>query len=128
MPDGRVSPYLVTSWMDDLEARVHYLALMSADPYGVSDPLTVEVLGALYARKAPAYVRTAYNLLVLDTAVVWNNLAPGTQVAAVAGFNAAFNGNMLYADVLDVPINYPVGGTYVLPAGEYYVGIDVAGP
>jgi hypothetical protein len=127
MADGRISPYVITSWMNDLAARTKYLALMSADPYGVSDPLTVEVLGGVYVREAPVFVRTSYNLLTLDEVVVWHALAPGTRVAAVACFDAAFNGNMLAADVLDVHIDYPSGGTYVLPADEFYLGIDVAG-
>ena len=125
--NGRFSSEVIADWVDDLMARDHFLALFAADPYGVSDPLTVEIISEVYARQAPVYVRTAFNLLTLDEVVVWHSLAPGTSVVAIGGFDNEENGTLLYADVLDTPKNFPTGGTYVLPADEWVVGIDVAG-
>jgi hypothetical protein len=123
--DGRFSTFVISPWVDQLAGMVHWLALVNADPYGVSDPLTVEVLGDLYDRIAPTWERSAPNVLMLADTVYWRNLTPGTRVAGVAGFDAPFNGHMLYADLLDAPIDYPTGGNFILPQGEYFLGVDV---
>jgi hypothetical protein len=123
--DGRFSTFVTGPWITSLRGLDHYLALVSADPYGVSDPLTVEVLGDLYSREEPVWARPSPGVLMLDETVYWRNLAPGTRVAGVAGFDAPFNGNLLYADLLDVPNDYPTGGNFVLPAGEFFLGVDV---
>ena len=123
--NGSFSTPVLQSWMDDMESRTKWLALVSANPMTASDPLAVEIIGTVYARQLGIWVRTSPTLLTLDSAVVWTNLVPGTVVAGVAGFDAEFNGNLLFADLLIDPLNYPNGGAYALPSGQYVLGLDL---
>jgi hypothetical protein len=125
--DG-ISLDLRAEWIDDLAAREHYGALFSADPFGVGTPTSVELAGALYTRQDTTglWTRSGPALLTLSTAVVWRNLAPGAVVAAVGFMDTAFGaGGLLHRALVDPPGSYPSGGTFLLPAGEYGVGLDL---
>jgi len=123
--NGSFSTTVLSQWMDDMEAREKWLALVSADPRTATDPLAVEIIGGVYARQLGSWTRTGPRALTLDAGVVWRNLVPGTQVAGVAGFDAEFNGTLLFTDMLIEPMNYPAGGSYVLPANQYVLGLDI---
>jgi hypothetical protein len=124
---GRFGVYLTSGWIDEVVAADKWLSLVAADPFTVGDPLTVEVVGGSLARQQGVWVRTSATLLTLDETVVFHGLPPGARVAGVAGFDDDVNGHLLFADLLDTPQDFPSGGTFVLPAGEYVLGIDVPG-
>jgi hypothetical protein len=118
---------LLTTWMDQLDSTDKFMALFSADPLAVSDPSSVEIIGVTYARQDSTWNRVSPTRLTLAAAVVWRSLPPGAVVAAVGGFNDAFAATgFLFRDMLPTPITYPSGGSYVLPAGEYDLGFDLA--
>lgn len=124
MSFGRFSTYRVTAWMDEVYAENKWMTLVNADPLAVSDPLTVELTTT---RIEGAWVRTSATSITLTSPLVFPGLLPGAHVAGVAGFDAEVNGNLTFADLLDTAVDYPDGGTFTLPAGEYVVGIDIAG-
>ena len=127
MSTGRFSTYQITGWIDDMYAAAKWLSVVSADPHATSSPLTTEIVGEGLTRQASSWTRTGAGLLTLDTAVVFAGLPAGAHVTGVAGFDAATNGNLLFADLLEQPVGFPFGGTYTLPAGEYVIGIDLPG-
>jgi len=122
--EGRFAPWVVKGWMDDVEAIDKYLALFADDPLA-GDPLAAEIVGGIYARQLSSWTRSSDYALTLAAGVLWRSLVPGTVVRAVGAFDAAFNGNLLFRTLLVTPVEYPSGGTYPLPAGEYVVGLDV---
>ena len=124
---GRFAPSKVTAWMDDLEAEDIWLSLVSSDPLATASPYTAELVGGTVARLASSWTRTSFNLMTLDEPLSFVGLPAGAYLAGVAAFDAAVNGNLLFADLLDQPLGFPAGGSYTLPAGEYVVGIDVPG-
>ena len=124
MSTGRFGPYLVKQWMDDVEAADKYLALFASDPL-IGSPYAAEIVGGIYARELSEWTRTSDYSMTLAAGIVWRSLVPGTVVRAVGAFDAAFNGNLLFRTLLDTAIEYPAGGTYPLPGGEYVIGIDV---
>lgn len=131
MDGGSFSLSVVETWMDDIEDRPKHMALFSADPWGVADPVTVELVGGTYARQDSLWLRTDIRAITLDAALVWRSLVPGTVVAAVGGFDDPFAGTLLFRSMItDVagnpaPVSYPSGGTHTVAAGQYVVGIDV---
>jgi hypothetical protein len=128
---GRFSLYVTAGWMDTMWARAQaddiWLALVSADPLAVSDPMTVEVVGEALAREQSDWEHTTPTMMTLLNSVLFTGLPPGAHVAGVAGFDAPFNGHLLFSDLLDSPVDFPSGGSYTLPAGEYVIGIDTPG-
>ena len=124
---GRFSSYLTTGWMDDVEAATKWLSVVSTDPLATSSPTTAEIVGGTVTRMASSWVRTGANCLTLDAPVAFTGLPPGAHVAGLAAFDGPTGGNLLFADLLDAPENFPDGGTYNLAAGEYVVGLDLPG-
>lgn len=124
MSFGRFSTHRVTTWMDEVYAQDKWMTLVSADPHAVSDPLTVELTTTRYLG---TWDRTSATSITNSSALSFPGLPAGAHVAGMAAFDAEVNGNLIFADLLDTEEDYPDGGTYVLPTGEYVVGIDVAG-
>jgi hypothetical protein len=125
MTFGRFSTYQSTIWMNYMEASDKWLSIVSADPLVVADPQTSEVVGGTVARMEGSWTRTSATSMTLNSALTFRGLPAGAHVAGVAGFDAEFNGNLLFSDLLDEPVDFPNGGTYVVPAGEYVIGIDI---
>lgn len=118
---GRVSDVVASAWLADLAARSTHLALMTQDPYSVVDPLTVEVGGA-YSRVLVSWL-TSLRLLRNAGALVWSGIPSGTQVVAIAGFDAGFNGAMSFS--APIPARFwPNGGGLTIPAEDFFVGLD----
>lgn len=125
MAYGRFSSVITGGWMDDIAAMDKWMALVSADPESVGDPLTVEIIGGVYARQEAEWERTGPRSLLLDSGLVWRSLVPGTVVAGVACFDAEFNGELIASDLLDEPLVLTAGGNFLLPAGHFMLAIDV---
>lgn len=124
-----LSPDLLSGWIDELEALEHWAALFSSDPLGVGSPSSVEIAGDVYARQDAIglFTRTGTTSLTLSSALVFRGLEPGVTVAAVGFFDSAFGttGFLHRSMVPGGAKSYPAGGTFVLPAGEYVVGLDL---
>ena len=118
---GSLSSWLLAQWVDDLEATDLWLTLVSDDPEGVSDPLTVEIIGGTLTRHQTTWSRTPL-LLTTAGSVVFSGIPVGAHVAGIACFNADFNGDLLASDLFPEPVDYPSGGTWVLPTGEFAMG------
>lgn len=118
---GSLSTQWLTSKMDELEAAAKWLTLVSTNPAALSDPLTAEIIGGTLTRHQSTWTRSPLTLITAS-AVIFSGIPAGAHVAGVAVFNASFNGLMLASDVLAIPADYPSGGTWVLPAGEYTLG------
>lgn len=124
MSFGRFSTYRVTAWINEVYAEAKWMTCVSADPLAVADPLTVELTTT---RQQGTWVRTSASSITLTSALLFPGLPAGAHVAGVAAFDVAVNGNLLFSDLLVVEVDFPNGGTFTLPAGEYVVGIDIAG-
>lgn len=124
MSFGRFSSYQSELWMDEVEAKPKWLTVVSADPLAVSNPLAVELATT---RVLGTWVRSSTYAMTLTSPLVFPGLPAGTHVAGVAGFDDTVNGHLLFSDLLDTPVDFPDGGTYTLPAGEYVIGIDIPG-
>lgn len=123
-----ISTALLEQWTDDLQDRPHWGTLFSADPYTVSEPATVELAGATFARQdgSGMFTRSSTTTLTVTTAVIFRGLEPGAVVAAVGFFDDAFASTLLlHRAMLPAPVDFPSGGTWVLPAGEYVTGFDL---
>ena len=120
--NGRFSTYKKAKWMDDLAGTDLWLGVCWANPLIASDPLTTEVP---VTRQYALWVRSSPTLLTLNIAEVFRNLLPGAVVAAVAVWDAAIGGHLIGADLYQVPISYPTGGTHTIASGQFVLGIDV---
>lgn len=120
---GKISDFQVTELLAVLRDKPTWLALMRQDPFTTSDPLTVEIIGATYVRDQVEWTltgRTLRNSQPLN----WGSLAAGTQVAAIAGFDAATNGRMLFSAPVSPIQSFPSGGVLTIPAQRYFVALD----
>ena len=124
---GSISSWRMAQWMDDLEEAEKWLTLVSDDPEGASDPLTVEIIGGSLTRHQATWARTPL-LLTTTAAVIFSGIPVGAHVAGLAVFDADFNGNLLASDLFPEPVDYPSGGTWVLPSGEFAFGFNVPTP
>jgi hypothetical protein len=84
------------AWMDDIEAVAKWMTLFSADPDGLAIPTTVEISGDVFARQE-----------------------------SLCAFDGPFSGTIVFSDpVAPEPLEYPSGGTFTIPAGEYELRIE----
>ena len=123
--DGCWGPSIVQGWLDEIEAMDKWIALFFSDPLTVSDPLSVEVLGASYARVQPGWNRTAPHALTLADEFVFQALAPATNVAAMAVMDGAFGGTLIARELISPVRSYPTGGAFRVDVGEWVLGIQV---
>jgi hypothetical protein len=113
------------AWMDDIEAVAKWMTLFSADPDGLAIPTTVEISGDVFARQESLWTRTGPATLTLAEVVRFRNLPPGTVIAAVGAFDGPLSGTIVFSDpVAPEPLEYPSGGTFTIPAGEYELRIE----
>jgi len=125
MRSGRIAPAVIGTWLDDLSRRDMWIGLSTADPFTVDDPITTEIPGAAYRRARVVWQRASVLLLRNGNVLQWTGLLPGTQVACLVGWSAAFNGDPLVTMPLPELRHFPAGGAIKLGAGEVYVGADV---
>ena len=128
---GRLGLYQVNAWMTALAATALFATVFTSDPNAASDPLSVEVLGSGYNRVQASFSRTGPGLITLDTVLVIPAIPPGATGVWVGFMDAAANGHLIASDLIRDPLtgiatprSYPAGGTFVIPAGEYTIGID----
>lgn len=122
MRTGRVSDVVAADWLADLAARSLFLGLMTADPYSVADPLTVEVTGLAYGR-VPVTWLTSARLLRNEDLLAWIGIPAGTTIAAITGWDTAFNGVMSFSAPYG-PTLWPAPGGLTIPAEDFFVGMD----
>lgn len=125
MRNGRISTDKLAEYVLDLASTPMWLGLSSQDPFAVDDPLAVEVVGSTYSRPVAGWTLVAPTLLRSNRVSRWSGLVPGTRVVAVVAWSEAFNGRPLVYMPLAAPQDFPAGGTFQLPIGELYVGMDV---
>lgn len=126
MADGRFSPTLLETMFDThVWSAEKWITGYFADPYTVSDHLTVEVVGGAFARINPAWARTTAYTMTLDEDGQLRALPPGTTLVAIGLCDAPFNGNLIERELLPSPISYPSGGTFPIESGEWVVGLYV---
>lgn len=122
-----IAPGVLSGWIDELYARPHWGALFASDPLAVGNPATVEIAGTLYARQDASglLTRSGPTSILVNSAVTWLNIEPGTSVVAVGFFDSAFGSTLLHRVMLPEPADFPSGGGWILPANEYATGIDI---
>lgn len=91
-----------------------YAGLCFDDPYTVSDPLSVEVLGAAYRRML--LVLTQSDAALQNANMLQWALAPLSRVSGIAGWDAPFNGRPRFYTPLPEVVPFPAGGIYQHPA------------
>src|SRR5690349_18368810 len=110
--NGTFGPSIIQGWLDQVEAMDKWVALFFADPLAVSDPLSVEVIGASYARLQPAWTRSSLGALTLAEEFVFRALTPGTSVAAMALMQGPFGNKVIARELISPVHSYPEGGTF----------------
>lgn len=129
--NGRFSKYQTARWMDTLASRTLYMALFTSDPYAVSNPLTVELLGTSITRQPSTWERTSPYSLELRNDIFFYAIPSETSIVAIGAFDAAINGNLIFRDLMSSdgkrsnPIYYATGGTYGIAVGEMVIGLDI---
>lgn len=123
---GAFSTFQIEQWINGLVASDIWLGLMDDDPFGVTDPLTVEISSGGYTRPGPVtWSRPGPKQARVHSMSSWGGLTPGTTVRAVAGFDAATNGNMRFAVFTPTPTVITSSGMFLVAADSLYVGVDV---
>lgn len=130
---GRFSKYQTSAWMDDLASRSLYMALFTQDPYAVTNPLSVELVGTSINRQPSEWKRTSSFSLELNNDVFFAAIPPETSLVAIGAFDAPINGNLIFRDLIDAagngrgePLYLPTGGTFGIAAGDMVIGLDIA--
>lgn len=124
MRSGRIGNYLVFSWMSQLNSLPHYLTLFSSDPYLAQDPTTVEAQGAQYARDLST-TSLSGRLVTVTSAASWHGMPAGTVITHLGAFDAAFNGNLLWAGPMQgAPYTLSVAGSFSIQPNTVHVGLD----
>jgi hypothetical protein len=119
-----MSDYQITAWLTALAAGPCYLTLFTSDPFVPVNPLTVELTGAGFARIVPTWSLSG-KILTATNSLLWTSIQPGSAITHIGAFDAAFNGNFLFAGPIpNQPVSYPNGGYLQLAANTYHVGID----
>lgn len=128
---GRFGPSYVATWMNQIEAADKWMTAFTSDPLLEADPAVVE-LGGSVVRQSSIWSRTATNTLTMTSQLVLRGIEPGTTLVAIGAFDDEYGGELVFSDLLrddagnPAPLEFPAGGTFVLPANEYVVGLDVA--
>lgn len=128
MASGGFSSWQVSQWIDALLAQDLWVGAVSADPRGLSDPFSVEILGDSYERQQPALLNGNGNSIVVNDTLTFLGIAPETPIAGVILTNNDTNGNFIACALLDDPITLTVGGAWVVDADEIVFGIDMVSP
>lgn len=118
---GKIAPFIVSDWLDDLAARTSHVGLCSQDPMTVMDPLTVEPMNGVYHRSAAAWTKSG-SLLRNVNALVWPGLPIGSVITWYAGWDAAVNGQLTFACPSPL-LAFPNGGGFEVPAMAFFVGM-----
>lgn len=102
-------------------------ALFTADPLVAADPLTVELQGGTYGRPDAVWSQFNPTGLVNRDDISFQGIPAGAIVTSVGVFDAVVNGHLIGADNFDSPLSFPTGGSWELPAGEFFLGFDLTG-
>lgn len=128
---GRFGPTYVSAFMDQVALAELHMALFFDDPLATTLPTTYEI-GGLVTRQESTWERAGYNTLQLTSKVVFDGIEPGTSLVAVGAFDDPFAGELVFRELFrDIdgnpePRAFPAGGGFVIPAGEFVVGLDVS--
>jgi len=127
MPAGRIAPWVTQAWLHGpqlppLDKIPTWAALVSSDPFLLSDPLAVEVLGDAYRR--PSFPMQWVDQVIRNASALGWTVGPMSRIGGIAGFDAPFNGRILWYTPLPDALDYPVGGSVSFPAREIYLGVD----
>lgn len=129
--NGRFSRYQVARWIDTLEDRTLYMSLFTSDPFSLANPLAAELIGPSVVRQQSIWERESPFALRLANDVFFSAIPQETTIVAIGAFDKEVNGNLLFRDLISrngrtpSPEIYSAGGSYVIPAGEMVLGIDV---
>lgn len=121
---GRVSSWQAAAWIAELSSISLWFGLSDSDP-NVSDPATAELIGASYSRMIAGFTAIGPYALLQPADIVFSGLPMDAVVAAVCVWDAKIGGNMRAAFVLSTPLNFPAGGDYTIPGGQFEIGLDV---
>lgn len=102
-------------------------ALFTADPLVAADPLAVEIQGGTYGRPDAAWTQYNPTGIVNRDDIGFYGIPAGIVVTSVGVFDDVVNGNLVGADNFDTPLTFPTGGSWQLPAGEFFLGFDLTG-
>lgn len=129
---GRISDYQVDLWMDQLQGTLLFGTVFTSNPSSATDPLSVEVVGAGFSRTLASFSRTGTGTLGLDKVLAIPTIPPGSTIVAIGFMDAATNGHLVASDFVRDPVSgvispraYPTGGTFVVPANQFTIGIDI---
>jgi hypothetical protein len=120
---GRFAPAVTQGWLAEMLAKQHYGALMVGDPFITSDPLAVELLGASYRRPKIIFEQVG-QLLRNTNSFNWLGIPPQSRIVGAAGFDAPYNGSIIWYFPLDTPLDFAIGGSWAIAAQDLYLGID----
>lgn len=113
-----VETELLAPWLTDLADAASHLALMTANPFSVMDPLTVEVDG--YSRAAVVWTITD-RWITPSADLLFAGVPGGVTVTYLAGFDAVYNGTCGWAIQVSGLVT-PTYGTLTMDNADVIVG------
>lgn len=122
-PGGRIAPTKIIGWLTQEAALPCYVGLVTADPFGTSDPLSVEILGDAYRRPQFGYELVG-TILRNSLPLHWAGIPALTRVAGIAGFGSLYGSDLSWYTPFPDPMDFPAGGNLDFPAREVFIGID----
>lgn len=127
---GIVSTYLAAKWLDEITSGAipTYMSLFTSNPHLAGNPLTVELIGPSYVRAgATGAWSRAGRLLTCTSVLLWSSIPPGSVITHIGAFDAAVNGNFLFAGPVPNALGYysfSNGGYLQIAPNGWHVGLD----
>lgn len=119
---GKIADYLVNQWVAQMLGISTFIGLANGDPYATGNPSSLEPAQGTYARASITYAQSG-RLLSNANALLWVGIPSGFNVAWLTAYDAAANGNLLYACPYTDGI-YDSQGTLTIPIGGFATGFD----
>lgn len=123
---ARVSDSTAAAWLVDLAKRTTHLSVMNGRTFAVSDPLTLEPAGSVYARARVTW-RIAGRLITNVNPLVWVGIPSDFDVVDLAGWDAGINGRVTVAVPAPADLSFEEvsSGGLIIPAGDFFFGLDL---
>lgn len=138
MPYGTMTPFLLSKFVGgpggvttftQLYDLPMWFGLFIADPRPSATPAALEVGGPLYHRPVASWETFGLTGLVNDIDIEFIGLPVDTNANAIGLWDAEVNGNLLAGDLFPegAGVDLALGGRWILPAGEFFLGFDLTG-
>lgn len=117
---GMFMEYKVHEWLGEL--KFCWLALHYDNPV-ISGAYASEIFGGSYSRQLINFAAPDNRAIFSINDVLFPGL-PAVKITHICGWDVEFNGNCLFYEALDNPINMTLGKSFSVPAGTLALSMD----